>query len=151
MAAMIWLLRHADAVDGEPDAARPLTDKGVRQAQAAGQALAQLGVRLDVCLASPKVRAMQTAELACEPLGIPVTAEPELAGGPFDPEALLAGLSDALLVGHDPSMSLALHDLTGVHARMSKGGLAAINKGELIVLLRPRELSLIAGIREPVA
>lgn len=148
---MLWLLRHADAADGTPDDARPLTEKGVRQAGAAGQALALLGVTLDACLSSPKLRAMQTAELACEPLGVPVTSEPELAGGPFDPEALVSGLHDVMLVGHDPSMSLALHDLTGVHSRMSKGGLAGINKGELIVLLRPKELSLIAGTREPVA
>ena len=148
---MLWLLRHADAADGVPDDARPLTEKGIRQAQAAGLALAQPGVRLDACLASPKLRAMQTAELACEPLGLQVTTEPELAGGPFEAEDLVAGLGDTMLVGHDPSMSLALHDLTGVHSRMSKGGLAGINKGELIVLLRPKELSLIAGTREPVA
>lgn len=148
---MLWLLRHADAADGEPDDARPLTEKGSRHAQAAGQALANMGVNLDACLASPKLRAMQTAELACEPLGVTVTTEPRLAGGPIEPEELVAGLGDVMLVGHDPSMSLALHDLTGVHSRMSKGGLAAINKGELIILLRPRELTLIAGTREPVA
>jgi phosphohistidine phosphatase len=148
---MLWLLRHADAADGEPDDARPLTEKGVRHAQAAGYALAQLGVKLDACLTSPKLRAVQTAELACEPLGVPITVEARLAGGPFDPEELVAGLPDTMLVGHDPSMSLALHDLTGVHSRMSKGGLAAINRGELIVLLRPRELTLMAGTREPVA
>ncbi|HET9718778.1 MAG TPA: phosphoglycerate mutase family protein [Solirubrobacteraceae bacterium] len=151
---MLWLLRHADAADaadGEPDDARPLTEKGIRHALAAGQALTQLGVRLDACLASPKLRAMQTAELACEALGVPVRTESRLAGGPFDPEELVAGLGDVMLVGHDPSMSLALHDLTGVHSRMSKGGLAAINRGELIVLLRPRELTLMAGTREPVA
>ncbi|HWD86307.1 MAG TPA: phosphoglycerate mutase family protein [Solirubrobacteraceae bacterium] len=148
---MLWLLRHADAADGEPDDARPLTEKGMRHAQAAGHALAQMGVKLDACLTSPKLRAMQTAELTCEPLGVPITIEPRLAGGPFEPEELVAGLPDALLVGHDPSMSLALHDLTGVHSRMSKGGLAAINKGELIVLLRPKELTLMAGTREPVA
>jgi phosphohistidine phosphatase len=148
---MLWLLRHADAADGVPDDARPLTEKGIRQAQAAGRALAQLGVRLDACLSSPKLRALQTAELACELLGVAVSSEPALAGGPFDPEELVAGLDDAMLVGHDPSFSLALHDLTGVQSRMSKGGLAGINKGELIVLLRPKELSLIAGTREPVA
>ncbi|HWD64747.1 MAG TPA: phosphoglycerate mutase family protein [Solirubrobacteraceae bacterium] len=148
---MLWLLRHADAADGDPDDARPLTEKGIRHARAAGQALAQMGVRLDACLASPKLRALQTAELACEPLGVTVSLETRLAGGPFEPEELLAGLQDAMLVGHDPSISLALHDLTGVHSRMSKGGLAGINKGELIVLLRPRELTLMAGVREPVA
>jgi hypothetical protein len=63
----------------------------------------------------------------------------------------VAGLGEAMLVGHDPSISLALHDLTGVHCRMSKGGLAGIQKRELLVLLRPKELSLIASAREPVA
>ena len=148
---MLWLLRHADAADGEPDDARPLTEKGIRQAQAAGRSLSRLGVQLDACLSSPKVRAMQTAELACEVLGVPVSVEPALAGGPFEPADLTSGLENVMLVGHDPSMSIALHDLTGVHARMHKGGLAGINKGELIVLLRPKELSLIAGTREPVA
>ena len=47
----------------------------------------------------------------------------------------------------DPSFSLTLHDLTGAQARMKKGGLAGISKGELVVLLRPSELSAIAGQR----
>jgi hypothetical protein len=50
-----------------------------------------------------------------------------------------------LLVGHDPSFSFTLHDLTGTQTRMRKGGLAAVNKGELIALLRPSELSAIAA------
>jgi|SRR5579884_1251774 len=147
---MLWLLRHADAADGTPDDARPLTKKGIRQAHAAGQALAHLGVTLDACLSSPKRRALETAELACEPLGLAITAEPQLSGGPFDAEALVAGLGDVLLVGHEPSMSLTVHDLTGAHSRMSKGGLAGIERGELLVLLRPAELAAIAGAREPV-
>jgi hypothetical protein len=55
-----------------------------------------------------------------------------------------------LLVGHDPSFTLTLHDLTGAQARMKKGGLAGISKGELVVLLRPSELSAIAA-RQRVA
>jgi phosphohistidine phosphatase len=145
---MLWLLRHADAADGGPDEARPLTDAGERQAQAAGQALRRLGINLDTCLSSPKRRAMQTAELACAPLGVAVAAAPELAGGPFDPEALVAGLGDTMLVGHDPAISLCLHDLTGAHTRMKKGGLAGIAKGELMVLLRPVELAAIADHAE---
>jgi hypothetical protein len=53
-----------------------------------------------------------------------------------------------MLVGHDPSFSLTLHDLTGVQARMRKGGLAAIAKGELVALLRPGDLSAIAAATE---
>ena len=54
---MLWLLRHAEAEDGSPDSERPLTEKGRRQSEAAGAALAALGVGIDACLTSPKVRA----------------------------------------------------------------------------------------------
>jgi phosphohistidine phosphatase len=107
-------------------------------------------VRLDACLTSPKLRALQTAQLACEPLGLEVTVERALSGEPFDPLALTAGLEHVLLVGHDPSFSFTLHELTGAQARLRKGGLAAIEKGELLVLLRPRELMAIAEAPERV-
>jgi phosphohistidine phosphatase len=142
---VLWLLRHGDAAEGSPDAERPLTEKGERQSRAAGRALAALGVRMDACLTSPKVRAADTAKLACEPLGIEPQLEPKLAGGPFDAEALAAGLGDnVLLVGHDPDFSMAVHALTGAQVRMKKGGLAGVEKGELRTLLRPAELSLLA-------
>ena len=54
---MLWLLRHGDAADGSPDAERPLTKKGEKQARRAGDALKALGVPMDACLTSPKVRA----------------------------------------------------------------------------------------------
>jgi phosphohistidine phosphatase len=143
---MLWLLRHAEAEDGLPDDERPLTERGAMQADAAGRALAVLGIHLDACLSSPKLRAVQTAERACEPLGVAVTIEPALSGEPFDVRALTAGLGEVLLVGHDPSFSLLLHDLTGAQSRMKKGGLAGISKGELVTLLRPAELSAIAQV-----
>jgi phosphohistidine phosphatase len=148
---MLWLLRHAEAADGSPDEERPLTARGIRQAEAAGRALERLGANIDVCLASPKVRARQTAELACAPLGIDVTIERRLSGEPFDVFDLTAGIGDVLLVGHDPSFSLTLHDLTGAQSRMRKGGLAGIAKGELVTLLRPSEIGAIAACREQVA
>jgi phosphohistidine phosphatase len=147
---MLWLLRHAEAEDGLPDDQRPLTDRGAMQADAAGRALAVLDVHLDACLTSPKLRAVQTAERACEPLGVQVTIEPALSGEPFDVRELTAGLGDVLLVGHDPSFSMLLHDLTGAQSRMKKGGLAGISKGELVTLLRPNELSAIAKAHVPV-
>ena len=143
---MIWLLRHGDAEDGSPDSERPLTEKGREQSRAVGAALKALGVEIDACLTSPKVRAAETARLACEPLGVEPQLEPKLAGGPFDAEALAAGLGDdVLLVGHDPDFSMAVHSLTGAQVRMKKGGLAGIEKGELMVLMRPRELRRIPG------
>jgi phosphohistidine phosphatase len=143
---VIWLLRHGDALDGSPDSDRPLSDEGREQSRTAGAALKALGVELDACLASPKVRAADTAKLVCAEFDVDPHLEPKLAGGPFDPEALAAGLGDeVLLVGHDPDFSTAVHDLTGAQVRLSKGGVAGVQKGELIVLLRPHELRRIAA------
>ena len=144
---MIWLLRHGEAADGSPDAERPLTEKGRRQSRAAGAALRALGVKPDACLTSPKVRAADTARLACEALGSVVPQhEPKLAGGPFLADELAAGLGeDVVLVGHDPDFSAAVHSLTGAQVRLKKGGLAGIDRGELKVLLRPSELAAIAA------
>jgi phosphohistidine phosphatase len=144
---VIWLLRHGDAADGSPDGERPLTQRGEEQGRAAGAALKALGVRIDACLSSPKVRALDTARLACEQLGSSeVRVEDALAGGPFDPESLAAPYGEeVMLVGHDPDFSMAIHRLTGAQVRLKKGGLAAVNKGELVVLLRPDELSAIAA------
>jgi phosphohistidine phosphatase len=141
---MLWLLRHAEAEDGSPDSERQLTKKGRRQAAAAGAALAALGVKFDACLTSPKVRAYETARLACEPLGVEPRHEPKLAGGPFDAEQLAAGLGEVLLVGHDPDFSMAIHAMTGAQVRLKKGGVACVDTGELTVLLRPSETAAIA-------
>ncbi|HKG39691.1 MAG TPA: phosphoglycerate mutase family protein [Conexibacter sp.] len=145
---MLWLLRHADAEDpdGRPDAERPLTEKGRTQARAAGAALAVLGVPLDACLASPRVRARDTALLACEALGLEVQIAPELDGGRFDPERVAAGFGEhVLLVAHNPDVAQAVLDCTGARVRMKKGALAGIADGELHVFLRPAELAAIAA------
>ncbi|MDE3133435.1 MAG: histidine phosphatase family protein [Acidobacteriota bacterium] len=146
---MIWLLRHAEAAEGRPDEARPLTPRGIEQARVAGAALQRLGVHVDACLSSPKRRALETAQIACEPLGVEIITEAAIAGTMYDPERLAAGLGDALLVGHNPSMSTVLHELTGARAHLRKGGIAAVQRGELIVLLTPRELAGIAGVPTP--
>lgn len=142
---MIWLLRHGEAAEGSPDEERPLTERGERQARNAGLALKALAIEPELCLTSPKVRAADTARLACEPLGVDVRVEEALSGGPFDPEELAAGLDEVILVGHDPDFSMAVHAATGAQVRMKKGGLAGIEKGEIKVLLRPTELEALAG------
>jgi phosphohistidine phosphatase len=144
---VIWFLRHGDAEHGEPDFERKLTDKGRRQSRDAGAALAALGIELELCLSSPRVRARETAELACKPLGIEVTIEEQLAGGRFDALELAAGLDDVLLVGHEPDFSDAIEELTGARVDMKKGGLAGVEEGVLRVLLRPKETHLIATVK----
>lgn len=145
---MLWILRHADAEDarGRPDAERPLTDKGRGQARAVGAALKALGVQLDACLASPRVRALETATLACEQLGVDVHVTPELSGGSFDAVALAAGFgAHVLLVGHNPDVAQAVLDLTGARVHMRKAALAGIEERELEVFLRPVDMAAIAA------
>jgi len=151
MAPQLWLLRHGEAVphDSKPDDERELTPRGRRQSEAAGIALAALNVEFAACYTSPKVRARQTAELACERLNV----EPEEAdslGGDFDHRAALelfhAHDADALVlaVGHEPTFSQVVHDFTGARLDFKKGGVAGLRAtrtiGELLVLLRPREV-----------
>lgn len=61
----VWLVRHAQAADRAldgVDAHRPLVAKGADQARRLAQALAAWGVRPDLVLTSPWLRAVATAE-----------------------------------------------------------------------------------------
>lgn len=144
--AVLYLLRHGDAEEGSgDDAARQLTPKGERQAGAAGKAMAVLGIKPDACLTSPKARAADTARLACEPLDIEPEVSEDLRGGPFDSLALAAGRGDVLLVGHEPDFSSEVARLTGARVKLRKGGLAIVDDGTLVVLLRPKDLEATAS------
>ena len=143
---VIYLLRHGEAEDGSgDDAARRLTEKGERQARDAGRALAALGVGIEACLASPKVRASETARIACEALGVEVEATEALRGGAFDALDLAAGRGEVLLVGHEPDFSAAVGRLTGAKVAIKKGGIAVVDGATLVALWRPKELRQIAA------
>jgi len=110
-------------------------------------------VEFSACYASPKVRARDTARLACRALNIEPVEVDALANG-FDRddalELLTAHGADArvLVVGHEPSFSRVVHDLTGGRVDFKKGGVVAVRvegaMGEMLVLLRPRELESLA-------
>jgi phosphohistidine phosphatase len=143
---VIYLLRHGDAEEGTgDDAARRLTPKGERQARAAGEALRSLGTTINTCLTSPKVRAADTARLACEPLGLEPEIAEELREGSFDSLVLAAGRGDVLLVGHEPDFSGEVARLTGANVKLRKGGLAIVDGGTLQALLRPKDLAAISA------
>jgi phosphohistidine phosphatase len=156
MAQQLWLLRHGEAEphDARPDDERQLTDRGRAQSRAAGAALAALKIEIHLAFTSPKVRARDTALLACETLGIQPVEYAALAAG-FDADEALALLAAAgadqrvLAVGHEPDFSQVVFDLGGGRIDMKKGGIAALRldgtRGELIVLLRPREIDRISG------
>lgn len=160
----LYLLRHADAVEiGAPgvrsDAERYLSDKGRADCAAAAPALAWLVERFDYVLASPLVRARETAEL-CLP-GAAVTEEETLAGYPpeelFGALARLPGRSTVIVVGHEPQLSLAVERLLGASSgevAMKKLGLAYLTvdlsrlpqtAAQLHYLLEPRQLRRLGG------
>ena len=142
---MIYLLRHGEAeAAASDDAGRRLTEKGERQALDAGKALRALGVEIDACLASPKVRALETARIACEALGIEVEVTEALRGGPFDALDLAAGRGEVLLVGHEPDFSAEVGRLTGANVDLKKGGIAVVDGSTLVALWRPKELRHLA-------
>ena len=142
---MIWLLRHGAAEQAaEDDASRRLTVKGERQARAAGAALAELGAGIERCLASPKLRAAETARLACEPLDVEVETSEVLSGGDFDPSRLVDE-RPTLLVGHEPDFSRAVEAVTGARIELKKGGIAVLDGPLLVALMRPVQLRRIAA------
>ena len=133
---LLHLIRHAHAGDPEawdgPDAARPLSEKGRSQAERLGRYLADIGFRTDAIVTSPKLRALQTAEIVAAHLGVDVVEDQRLAGA-LDLDTVAAVLKDRddaerpVLVGHDPDFSELVATLCDAsNAPMRKGALARI-------------------------
>ena len=133
----LYLLRHADAGVPEqwtrPDAERPLSAKGERQAKRVGRWLASIGFEPDAIITSPKVRAAQTAQAVADAVGRKVAEDDRLAG-PFDSAGLATILADAgspkraVVVGHDPDFSDVLAELVGAPGLpMRKGAIARVD------------------------
>ncbi len=150
----LLLLRHADAGDPEawarPDSERPLSEKGIAQAERMGALLADRGPRPNRIRSSPKVRALETAEIVADALGLPVEVEAWL-GDDYDladVEPLLGPPEEGpdLLVGHDPAMSDLLTEMLGASEGLRKGELAIVTwpadlrpgAAELIEKIRPK-------------
>jgi phosphohistidine phosphatase len=154
MANQLWLLRHAEAEPHgtRPDAERRLTPRGEEQSRHAGRALVALELTFEALYTSPKVRARDTALLAAEALGDEPIVTPVLAEdfSVADARDLLLGVEPdgrILVVGHNPDFAQVVFDLTGARVDFKKGGVAGVRldgtSGELIALLRPRELERI--------
>jgi phosphohistidine phosphatase len=155
MANQLWLLRHGEAEPhgARPDGERMLTPRGEDQSRVAGRALVNLELIFEAVYTSPKVRARDTALLAAEALGDEPIVTPVLAEdfSVADARDLLLGVEPdgrILVVGHNPDFAQVVYDLTGARVDFKKGGVAGIRidglRGELITLLRPRELARIS-------
>src|SRR5687767_9825283 len=66
----LYCLRHAEALDGEDDAARPLSPHGRDQSAAIAKFLSKAEVTFTAAFASPLVRAHQTGEIVLRTMGI---------------------------------------------------------------------------------
>jgi phosphohistidine phosphatase len=110
----LWILRHGEAVNIAPtDASRPLTAGGREQVLRSARQLA--GEPLQLILASPYLRAQQTAQIVHDALGGTTV---ELRTAPWltpnsDVDAALthlqsAGVSNLLLVSHQPLVGMLI-------------------------------------------
>jgi len=168
----LYLLRHGIAVDpSAPDFAndseRPLTPKGKRRLRQIAGAMVALKISFDVILASPYVRAKQTAEIVAKTLKCrkKLKLTDELTPG-GNPKALIQQLNELrpkpkniLLVGHEPYLSKLIALLTAGNTSMEidlkKGSLCKLEAealryarcATLVCLLAPRHLLLMTGKR----
>lgn len=118
----LYLIRHGIAAErGEAypnDCDRPLTEEGRRKTRQVAKRLATLGLRFDLLLTSPLVRARQTAEIFTETVGYdcPLEVSQELAPeGDFDAwlnwwkawqqSKTTSGDVALGLIGHEPDLS----------------------------------------------
>jgi len=115
------LLRHAKSArpHGVPDHERPLSGKGRRNAQAAGEWFLGEGPRPDLALCSTAVRARQTWEIVCGVLPpVPTRYEGRLYGSDVEDVLDLAratsdGVRVLVMVGHEPTLSETALALAG--------------------------------------
>jgi phosphohistidine phosphatase len=152
---ILYFLRHGKAGSprGADDDSRELTGRGEAALREAAPLWRRLNLRPDVLLSSPLPRALRTAELFCEGVGLrhaPVVSDRLRPGADWgDMARALAEHPDArrvMFVGHEPDLSAAAALLTGAASvRMRKGGLACVEfygipepgGGELAWLLDP--------------
>lgn len=162
---LVYVFRHGIAIDREdpdcpPEFERFLTDKGKRRTQSAAKGLRALGAIPGAILASPYVRARETAEIAArelgfDPKGIELTESLVPEAGPQRVlREVLAHDADAVLcAGHAPNLDLVIAEAVGHElapfTELKKAGAACIEldedqTGTLQWLLPPRVLRTLA-------
>jgi phosphohistidine phosphatase len=116
----LFLVRHAEAAPGQPDELRPLTPTGREQARRLGERLRENGVRVDLVLVSPLLRARETGRLIAREVGAEVAVAEGLAPG-ASPDSVARAVREVLppsadavvAVGHQPDCSRIAAALTG--------------------------------------
>jgi phosphohistidine phosphatase len=153
----LYFLRHGIAQDLAPsDYERKLTPEGVAKLEKSAQVIERLGLEIDYIFTSPRVRAVETAQIVANQLGQSISVRDEL-NFQFSPQNLpellhgIAPSANVLLVGHEPTFSHVIESLTGARIDMKKGGLARIDiirtsplSGMLVWLIAPKVFEALA-------
>ncbi len=119
----LFLVRHAKSSRDDPslpDRERPLDDRGRHDAPKMGKRLTNRGVKPDLLVSSPALRALTTAQLIADEIGYQrkdiVVDERLYASSPDDLLAVICALDDKLdrvmLVGHNPEFTELAHRLS---------------------------------------
>ena len=149
--------RHGIAEERRPDlddAERRLTPLGIERTRLAAHGLANLFGGIDRILTSPKLRALETAELLGEAVGRPIEVCEPLSEGSLDEVVgVIESLNDQtpVLVGHEPMLSMLAEQICGGDnaptIELKKAGAIAIRIenfhqafGVLEALLAPKAL-----------
>ena len=147
----LYLMRHGDAeaAIGKSDHDRELTPNGIQRIETAAGVMTEL-IKPSVIYSSPRVRALQTAEIVAKALDMQVEVSEGVNFG-FGLDAIQQLISpygakdDVLFVGHEPTMSTVIEQMTGARVDMKKGMLARIDlfhpdmlKGLLVWLIAPK-------------
>jgi len=157
---ILFFLRHGladrSAWDG-PDHARPLTEKGKQRMAQQARFIEKLNLNLDYIASSPLTRALQTAQIVAQQLGMEgkLIEDERLSPGfgIYELQELIQSLPEVnaiMLVGHEPDFSTTMSDLIGGgEVACKKGSLARIDlydmvklKGELVWLIPPKALAM---------
>jgi phosphohistidine phosphatase len=129
------LLRHAKSAwpDGVADVARPLADRGRRDAPMAGRWLREHVPGIEAVVCSPAVRTRQTWELVSASLGAAPSFRVDRRIYDVSVHSLVAvvrGLpaevETALLIGHDPALSALVFELSGTEFPMKTSTVAVL-------------------------
>jgi len=121
----LYVMRHGiaeDAASSFHDFDRALTMKGRKRTREVARALLHADEKPRLIIASPLVRALQTAEIVSSVIDPeePVAVRQEIAPGgelmTLVNELLTAGCHPVMIVGHEPDLSMLVDQLLGGHA-----------------------------------
>lgn len=123
----LFLVRHAEAVPGEPDDLRPLTPAGRETARLLGERLRH--ERPEAVLSSPLLRARETAEPIARAAGVAAEPDERLAPG-ATAETVRAAVegrgATVVAVGHQPDCGEIVLELTGQEVAFAPGAVVEV-------------------------